>query len=805
MGRQASRGWGVGPVFVYEWLTSSRRWQGYALRAGFLLMMLSALLVIWNTNRPVGSPIQVMATLGEWFYVGVVGMQITLVLLAAPAATAGAICLDRARGTLTHMLVTDLSNCEIVLGKLAARLVPVLALCAATLPMMEILALVGGVDPNALLGAFVVTVGVAFLGCGLALLFSLWVGKTHEALICTYGVWGLWLLWRPIFGIIRDLFPGAFLPPPFWVDPYRLAFAPYWTPRLVAWDDYTWFLGLTSGIALGCALVAVLRVRAIVTRDVVKREPSRSILTRLQARLAFRRYLPARLMDWNPVLWHEWHRDRPSRWAWAVTAVYFAIAAFFSLSVVVVQSPTAAAFINGFQVFAGLLLLSVTASASLAEERARGSLDLMMTTSLSTRQIVLGKWLGTYRAVPLLAVLPAVVVAGLTFDRPYGWIDVLRIVVYMACAGAAVTSLGLAIATWVTRVGRAVAASVSTYVALAAGWFFVVLLISRGPSHGDGLMMGSPFAWALMVTWRAGEPFRAPPVIAVWATIWTVFLLAGAVALLVATLISFDRQLGRAEGPILRLMHGNLTPRERFLRLSFLAVAIIAAVIAMLSDPGDGVGFAINGTLVSVGLLVAAVGAALSCGRLLDPAGPAPPLWAGQSNLRIVLATWLGSLRVVAVVAMLGWSAVLGRLDDGPNILVRSLLILTYVAVVGAAWCGLAVALGASLARRASAGFTAAIYGVVVVFEALAGGSFLDSHTGNVAWLSNPFVAVATMTMEISRRRPAAFDVSWPLLVTIALHVAATVVLLAIATASVERRLGNQGLTTPGRAPAPAS
>ena len=55
--------------------------------------------------------------------------ELALILLAAPAATAGAVCLDKARGTLDHMLVTDLSNAEIVLGKLAARLVPVPARC----------------------------------------------------------------------------------------------------------------------------------------------------------------------------------------------------------------------------------------------------------------------------------------------------------------------------------------------------------------------------------------------------------------------------------------------------------------------------------------------------------------------------------------------------------------------------------------------------------------------------------------------------------------------------------------------------
>ena len=58
-------------------------------------------------------------------------IELTAVLLIAPAATAGAICLDKARGTLAHVFLTDLTDREIVLGKLAARLVPVwgLLLC----------------------------------------------------------------------------------------------------------------------------------------------------------------------------------------------------------------------------------------------------------------------------------------------------------------------------------------------------------------------------------------------------------------------------------------------------------------------------------------------------------------------------------------------------------------------------------------------------------------------------------------------------------------------------------------------------
>jgi hypothetical protein len=113
--------------------------------------------------------------------VAVVGTQLTLVLLAAADESAGAICLDHSRGTPTHLLVTDLADGEIVLDKLAARLVPVMGLVRCALPVKALLTLLGGVDPDALFGAFLVTVSVALLGCSLALVLSLWAGRTHEA------------------------------------------------------------------------------------------------------------------------------------------------------------------------------------------------------------------------------------------------------------------------------------------------------------------------------------------------------------------------------------------------------------------------------------------------------------------------------------------------------------------------------------------------------------------------------------------------------------------------------------------------
>src|SRR3954470_7129139 len=107
--------WGLGPVFAYEWLTAARRWQTYALRALFLLVLLAAVAVVWwgqrDNSRRSGAPQmsrQEYARFGEELAVGFVGTELALVLLAAPAAAAGSICLDKQRGNLTHLLVTDL-------------------------------------------------------------------------------------------------------------------------------------------------------------------------------------------------------------------------------------------------------------------------------------------------------------------------------------------------------------------------------------------------------------------------------------------------------------------------------------------------------------------------------------------------------------------------------------------------------------------------------------------------------------------------------------------------------------------------
>ena len=132
---------------------------------------------------------------------------------------------------------------------------------------------------------------------------------------------------------------------------------------------------------------------------------------------------------------------------------------------------------------------------SLSEERQRGSLDVLMATPLSTRAIVFAKWLSVFRIVPWLVAGPALIGLALAisptlrsrhgFDEaPMALSDRLSagglLAFTLLAHGAAMTSLGLCLATWVHRQGKVVGMNVSVFVFIACAWPLVIWI---GSSH----------------------------------------------------------------------------------------------------------------------------------------------------------------------------------------------------------------------------------------------------------------------------------------------------------------------------------
>jgi ABC-type transport system involved in multi-copper enzyme maturation permease subunit len=500
--------WGLGPVFLYECLTSSRRWQTYALRSLGVAALLIAMSTIAISNGAMleGKSSREYARLGVSYFYGMIGVELALVMLVAPAATAGAICLDRARGTLAHMLMTDLSDTEIVLGKLAARLMPVMGLVACSWPVMAISSLLGGIDPVALTLAFAIIVAMAVLGCTIALTLSVWAGKTHEVILSTYAVWILALLFWPIwYGLSTGGLVGA---PPDWTllaNPFYIAFAPYAFPLKLEFGDYVGFFGVTLGSSTVLCLLAVWRTRPVACRG----DRGKGGSPRLGRLGRMTRWLPGPSLDRDPVLWREWHRSRPTPWMTGLLALLMGTTAVLCIVGAVAFWRNGATPSRGqvwetagvcsylLHVVFGLLILSAVAPTSMAEERQRGSLDILAATSLSTWAIVIGKWIGTFRLAVLMVAGPGLMALAMAtarsgpdvaypsmspeFNRPIPLgprICGIGVVIATILAhGALITSIGIALAVWIKRQGRAIGVSVGLFILINAAWPIIANIV----------------------------------------------------------------------------------------------------------------------------------------------------------------------------------------------------------------------------------------------------------------------------------------------------------------------------------------
>ena len=196
-----------------------------------------------------------------------------------------------------------------------------------------------------------------------------------------------------------------------------------------------------------------------------------------------------------------------------------------------------------------------------------GSLDVLLATPLSTRSIVLGKWWAAFRGVPPLTVLPVLIAAALATHTGFALAPVLIGGLILAY-GAAITSLGLALATWLPRMDRAIGLTAGLYVVVLIGAIPAgTILLGKGPGGArDGFAAASPF-WGVGFSSAVfgGTSGRSHEIEkqAGWLAFWIVAYGLVAFGLLLATLKTFNRCLGRIDERLTRrgpLPHGAGRP-----------------------------------------------------------------------------------------------------------------------------------------------------------------------------------------------------------------------------------------------------
>ncbi len=135
----------------------------------------------WEDVRELG----VLARFGGILYWLFAMLQLTLMLFFAPLFTAAAVSYEKDRRTLSLLLMTDLSDLEIVLGKLIAGLLNIFTILGASVGFLSICAFFGGISFGQVANLFAVTAASGVAGGALGLLIALWRDRTFQSIALT--------------------------------------------------------------------------------------------------------------------------------------------------------------------------------------------------------------------------------------------------------------------------------------------------------------------------------------------------------------------------------------------------------------------------------------------------------------------------------------------------------------------------------------------------------------------------------------------------------------------------------------------
>ena len=423
-----------GPVFFYEVVRNARRSRTYSMRCGYLLLLLLFLFIVVaprvpspsnNYRRNTRVETRAMAAVAESFFATFMSVQFGLIVLLTPAYVAGAITEEKERKTLEYLLATDLDNREIVLGKLVARVGYLTLLLLTGLPVLSAVQFLGGVEPSLVFAGFAATAMTAASLAGMSILASVYSKRSRDAIIRTYltiilyfalcyliaflADWGGYttngrlldgesillkivrsiLYGNPVFALISVFRPSANAGPPLQRLPAVLL-------------HYATFHGL---VTLSTVSLAVWRLRPVAIREVVV------------SRAKTKERGAARPVTGPPMVWKETYFGSTSRFGrWGkVLMVVGMILTFLPVPIMWIESSGysrrsgpygLSRDFNGYVRVVGtsiaclaLLGAAVRGAIAIRSERDKDTLDSLLTTSLTTREILHGKWVGCLRGL----------------------------------------------------------------------------------------------------------------------------------------------------------------------------------------------------------------------------------------------------------------------------------------------------------------------------------------------------------------------------------------------------------------------
>ncbi|MBN1507381.1 MAG: ABC transporter permease subunit [Sedimentisphaerales bacterium] len=488
-------GWLTGPIFDKELRVSSRRRRNYALRFVYILVLtIFVATVWWSVVRNEGSAViqrSRMQTAAQQIVVSISLFQFIAMQLLAIIMLSDSISDEVDHRTLGLLMTTPISGLQIVMGKLLSKLLQLVLLLAISLPVLAIVRIFGGISWDYLLSSLCVTLTTAIFAGSLSLLFSVRNRFAYGVIIRTLFTLGCFYLvvLPPLLGLAVSFLLGNFR------IPGRVLRSVFVNSVLVSLNPASSIVELTRqvfspggpslfSLPLHCALMlglsatiliwAVARVRTVALRQASGQltgwEPGRR---RRGANMPSTANGSVRRVQGPPVAWRELRApfiqgidNRNSRIGLA--------AAVLGLLLTYLASAAQGLLDEGFThvsyallfIFLGLAFNVVFAATRITAEKESQTWSILLVSSLSDYEILMGKAISAFRrCLPIWGLLAGHIVlfvlAG--YIHPIAALHLGIVVTWVTCF---VTGAGLYFSTRFRRTTAAVVASSSLMLGL---------------------------------------------------------------------------------------------------------------------------------------------------------------------------------------------------------------------------------------------------------------------------------------------------------------------------------------------------
>lgn len=401
----------LNPIAIRLVGAASRKQRDYFIRTGFVTLLAVTLLMglfgVMATGR---LSLRDLAAGSAQIFVYLSNTELILICLLTPIFMAGAIAKEAQPRTWDIMLTTPLSALQIVLGNLLGRLFFVATLLLGALPLMAITQFFGGVRGNTILLTQLIAFCLALLIGSIAIATSVTRTAGRKAVITFFVFTACYLVvtWAVDQSLRVPVSPGSVSTWTTLLTPFNplLVLEALLSPTMYVIPETStspWPMGyaMTDPIAAWCWFTVILSVVIVMwgsmqVRKLGDRSKQKSVLlfqstANLQSPKA---------VTGNPIAWRERvtrHRNISSlfgRWGFAAIGL---------LAIIVTTTLFATGYWNADlyrAVVVGIIVTEIiivalgaiyVAASSITREREDGSLDLLLTTSMTPKLYLSGK------------------------------------------------------------------------------------------------------------------------------------------------------------------------------------------------------------------------------------------------------------------------------------------------------------------------------------------------------------------------------------------------------------------------------